>query len=114
EFPSILGGLIGLAIVVPLAKRRWFLPGNEAAWDFPERAQWPSEWTGVMEFSVDGEAERPMGLLRAWSPYVLVAALLVVTRVDELGIKSLLLDPAVTIPFNNLLGTDISSPEQLL
>lgn len=114
EFPSILGGLIGLAVVIPAAKRGLFVPAGEPAWEFPERTRWPSEWTGVMEISLDGGAPRSMGLLRAWSPYVLVAALLVVTRVDQWGVKALLQSPAVTIPFNNLLGTDIGSAEQPL
>ncbi|MGE0378941.1 MAG: L-lactate permease [Planctomycetaceae bacterium] len=114
EFPSILGGLIGLAIVVPTARRGRFIPTGNDVWDFPERSQWSSDWNGVMEISLDGGGHRPMGLLRAWSPYVIVAALLVVTRVDQWGVKALLRAPAVTIPFDNLLGTGIGSPEQPL
>ncbi len=114
EFPSILGGLIGLAIVVPAAKAGRFLPRGEEVWDFPDRAEWHPEWTGIMKISLDGDSSRAMGLLRAWSPYVIVAVLLVLTRIDQLGIKPLLRAPAVTIPFNNLLGTAISRPEQPL
>ncbi|MBX3438259.1 MAG: L-lactate permease, partial [Planctomycetaceae bacterium] len=114
EFPSILGSLIGLAIVVTAARQGWFLPRDEPAWEFPDRSEWRSEWSGVMEISLDDGTSPPMGLLRAWSPYLIVAALLVVTRVDEWGIKALLRAPAVTIPFHNLLGTRIGSPEQPL
>jgi len=114
EFPSILGGLIGLAIVVPVAKAGWLVPSRDDAWDFAPREDWNPEWTGVIEVSQDGESTNRMSLLRAWCPYVIVAALLVLTRVDALGLKALLRAPAVTIPLNNLLGTGISSPEQPL
>jgi lactate permease len=114
EFPSILGSLIGLAIVIPVAKSGWLVPPAEDVWDFPPREEWSRDWTGVMEISKDETDARRMSLPLAWSPYLLVAALLVVTRVDELGVKSLLLAPSVTLPFHNLLGTEISSPEQPL
>ena len=38
EFPSLLGALIGLTIVVPVAKRGWLVPKGEP-WDFPPRAE---------------------------------------------------------------------------
>ncbi len=114
EFPSILGGLIGLAIVVPVAKAGWLVPSRDDTWDFAPREDWNPEWTGVIEVSQDGESTNRMSLWLAWCPYVIVAALLVITRVDALGVKALLRGSAVTIPFNNLLGTDISSPEQPL
>jgi lactate permease len=114
EFPSILGALIGLAIVIPVAKAGWLVPQKVDVWDFPPHEEWNRDWTGVMEISEDEVAVARMPLPLAWSPYLLVAALLVVTRVDELGIKPLLHAPTVTLPFNNLLGTGISSPEQPL
>ena len=47
EFPSLLGGLIGLAIVVPVARRGGFVPNQEQAWDFEPRERWDREWIGV-------------------------------------------------------------------
>ncbi|MCA9078048.1 MAG: L-lactate permease [Planctomycetaceae bacterium] len=114
EFPSILGGLIGLAIVVPVAKSGILSPRDGDVWDFAPRDEWDRDWTGVMEVSLDSESTTRIPLWLAWLPYVLVAALLVVTRVDALGVKALLKAPAVTIPLTNLLGTGISSPEQPL
>lgn len=114
EFPSILGGLIGLAIVVPIAKAGLLVPSRNDAWEFAPQDEWDPEWTGVMKVSLDSEPEARLPLWLCWLPYVLVAALLVVTRVDALGVKALLKAPAVTIPLTNLLGTDISSAEQPL
>ncbi|GHB17391.1 L-lactate permease [Salinicola rhizosphaerae] len=79
EFPSLLGGLIGLAIVVPAARKGFLLPKD--TWDFPERSQWPAEWIGKIEIKVDDVAGRaPMSTLMGWMPYVIVAVLLVISR----------------------------------
>ena len=113
EFPSLIGGLAGLAIVVT-ASRRGFLIPRDKPWDFGPRDTWNPEWTG----SVTAEpivAETPrMGLVRAWLPYVILAALLVITRVPALHVVDLLKAPAVTIDLPNLFGTSVSSKTQIL
>ncbi|GAA1097313.1 L-lactate permease [Nocardiopsis exhalans] len=79
EFTSLLGGLTGLVIVVLAARRGFLMP--KKIWDFPPREDWLARWTGKIE-SGNGEevAGRRMGLLQAWAPYLLVAAVLVGTR----------------------------------
>jgi lactate permease len=84
EFPSLLGGLIGMMIVIPVAKRGWLLP-DEPAWEFPERTQWPVTWQGSVDVKVH-QPERPLSPLVAWLPYLLVAAVLLLTRLEPLGI----------------------------
>ncbi len=99
EFPSLLGGLIGLAIVTTAARFNFLVPKN--TWDFADAKEWPAEWLGTVEMKLDDLAARPMSALRAWLPYVLVGALLVVSRVfPEVGsaLKS------VSIAFGNILG----------
>ncbi len=67
EFPSLLGGLIGLAIVVPAARKGFLLPKD--IWDFPPRSQWPAEWLGTIEIKVEDVAGRaPMSTLRGGCP----------------------------------------------
>ena len=78
EFPTIMGGLVGLAIVVPFAKRGWFAPKN--LWDFPTRDRWNEEWLGNMAPSLQSNTPI-MGATKAWLPYVLVGLLLVISRV---------------------------------
>ena len=102
EFPSILGGLVGLAIVISAARMGWLVPQRDRPWDFPPTGQWDSDWSGTMEVKLDAAAGRPMGLLLAWFPYVLVAALLVITRVPELGVKGWLVSQAINIPLRQL------------
>ena len=110
EFPSLIGGLIGLAIVITAAKRRLFLPASEP-WDFPAREEWLSEWKGSIPADVG--AERPhMTLARAWSPYILVAALLVLTRLPFLPIKAWLV--SIRLTWSEILGTTLSQSVQPL
>ena len=114
EFPSIVGGVIGLVVVVAAARRGLFVPKGDAIWDFAPSGQWDSEWLGTSEAHVESGSSKSMSLARAWSPYVLVAALLIATRVPELGVKRLLLSEHATIQISELLGTEIGTKVQLL
>jgi len=99
EFPSLLGGLVGLAIVCSAARLGFLVP--KKTWDFAPASEWPSEWLGSIEMKHDSLTVKPMGTLRAWLPYVLVGALLVVSRVfPEVGaaLKS------VVLVFPDILG----------
>ncbi|MDF3919527.1 L-lactate permease [Salinicola salarius] len=100
EFPSLLGGLIGLAIVVPAARKGFLLPKD--TWDFPERSKWPEEWLGKIEIKVDDVAGRaPMSTLRGWMPYVIVAILLVISRTVP-SVKAAL--SSISTGWSNILG----------
>lgn len=99
EFPSLLGGLVGLAIVCSAARLGFLVP--KKTWDFAPASEWPSEWLGSIEMKLDSLTVKPMSTLRAWLPYVLVGALLVVSRVfPEVGaaLKS------VVLVFPDILG----------
>lgn len=99
EFPSLLGGLIGLAIVTFAARMGFLVP--KKTWEFADAREWPSEWLGSVEMKLDELTAKPMSTLRAWLPYVLVGALLVLSRtVPEIGafMKS------VVLLFPNILG----------
>lgn len=98
EFPSIIGGLVGLAIVVPAVKKGFLLPEKE--WDFAKnkKAEGEQEVAAIVE---------RMPLYKAWVPYVLVALLLVATRLDVLPFKQWL--KAVKVQWNDILGTNIST-----
>jgi len=99
EFPSLAGGLIGLAIVTSAARLGFLMP--KTVWDFAPAKDWPSEWIGSVEMKLDELTSKPMSSLRAWLPYVLVGALLVISRVfPEVGaaLKS------VVLVFPDILG----------
>ncbi|WP_416884792.1 L-lactate permease [Marinospirillum sp.] len=79
EFPSMIGALVGLAIVVPAAKAGFLLPKKQ--WDFADPKDWPAEWMGKIEIKLDSLAGKaPMQGWLAWLPYLLLAALLVISR----------------------------------
>ncbi|MBF6623298.1 MAG: L-lactate permease [Pseudomonas stutzeri] len=99
EFPSLLGGLVGLAIVTTAARFNFLTPKN--TWDFADAREWPAEWVGTIEMKLDELAARPMSAFRAWLPYVLVGAILVISRVFP-GVTAAL--KSVSIAFSNILG----------
>ena len=99
EFPSLLGGLIGLAIVTSAARFGFLVP--KKTWDFAPADKWPSEWLGTVEMKLDELTAKPMSALRAWLPYVLVGALLVISRVFPEVSNAL---KAVVVNFPDLLG----------
>ncbi|MGY4877275.1 L-lactate permease [Vreelandella aquamarina] len=82
EFPSMIGAMVGLAIVVPAARRGFLIPKD--TWDFPESTSWPDEWIGKLEIKMDDIAGKaPVSTLMGWVPYVLLAIFLVASRVIE-------------------------------
>ncbi|MGW8528989.1 L-lactate permease [Nocardiopsis sp. NPDC055824] len=105
EFTSLLGGLTGLVVVVLAARKGFLMP--ERAWDFPPREDWLARWSGSI---APGEGDtvladdRRIGLLRAWTPYLLVAALLVATRTVE-PLKAWL--SGITVGATDILGTPV-------
>ncbi|WP_421204377.1 L-lactate permease [Aeromonas enteropelogenes] len=99
EFPSLIGGLVGLALVVTAARRGFLVPKN--TWDFAPEKEWPAEWLGSLKLDLKEAAGRPMSLLLAWLPYVALALLLVASRVSPEFKASLL---SVSLAFTDLLG----------
>lgn len=108
EFPSITGGLTGLMVVIYAARKKWFLPAN--LWDFPPATDWPANWTGTLQ-PVE-ESTRRVRLLAAWFPYLLVAILLVLTRLPTLPVKAWLL--SWKIQSAPLFGSEIRIDESPL
>ncbi len=101
EFPSLFGGLIGLAIVIT-ATRKGFLQPKEP-WDFAPRKDWLSDWMGSLE--PDQAAPRQViGTARAWAPYGVLAAILVITRIPEIGLQSVL--QGVNPTWSNIFGVE--------
>lgn len=99
EFPSLIGGLFGLAIVVTAAKKGFLVPKSK--WDFESEDKWPAEWLGSLKIELDDNKKKPMGLALAWAPYVLLAVVLVASRVSS-EFKGLL--KSVSLSFSNILG----------
>lgn len=104
EFPSLVGALIGLAVMSLAAKKGFLVPKD--TWDFPPRAEWGPNWTSRLEIKLEAlTAKRPMNLAMAWTPYVLVAVVLVLTRLRQLPLEAWL--KSVTLGWSDIFGTGI-------
>lgn len=99
EFPSLIGGLVGLAIVVSAAKRGFLVP--KSTWDFEDEKKWPAEWLGSLKIDLADSKDKPMSMVMAWLPYVLLAVVLVASRVSA-EFKAML--RSVSLSFGNILG----------
>lgn len=106
EFPSLLGALIALLIVIPAAKQGWFMPKGPV-FDFPPRDKWENEWLGKLnDVPQHKESERNISILMAWLPYVIVAGLLVLSR-SLTPIQAAL--ESVQINFTNTFNSGITT-----
>ena len=127
-FPGLLGAMIGLLIVGGTLRAGYFIPDEE--WDFAPQERWPEHWIGSIEpgtgvsstdddIATDGGSpsfverhSQNMSLGMAWVPYILVAALLVVTRVVD-PVQTFLSGTGV-LTWNNILGSPFSEGIELL
>ena len=101
EFPSLIGALVGLLIVVPAAKAGFLLP--KKTWDFADAKDWPEQWMGSIQIKLDQLTDKaPMSVGLAWLPYLLLAVLLVLSRVNA-DVKSFFLNNLV-LGWKNILG----------
>jgi lactate permease len=99
EFPSLIGGLVGLGIIIAGAKAGFCMP--KQSWDFGPSDKWDPSWTGTVSAD-SSEFKAHMSQFKAWLPYILIGLILVVTRIPELGLKGFL--AAQAIKFSSILG----------
>ncbi|MDO4427652.1 MAG: L-lactate permease [Moraxella sp.] len=110
ELPSLLGAIVGLAIVVPAAKKGFLVP--KETFDFESRDKWEEEWLGTLPPPNANEPKANYSLFKAFSPYLIVIGILIATRTIK-PLKDWLSSNAV-IEFANLFGTKITNKTQLL
>jgi len=94
ELPSIIGGIVGILILITAVRNNFLVPKN--IWKFPDVGEWDKSWLAIMDSSSEGGEKMP--LLLAWAPYVLIALLLVLTRIPNLGIRQILSTRGIDIP----------------
>jgi len=105
EFPTLLGSLVGLTIITFAARRRFLVPKD--LWEFPEAKDWPTEWIGKLEIKLDGLNKRvDMPIWLAWLPYILVAFILVLTRLPQLPLQSML--KSFRVGWQDIFGSGIA------
>ncbi len=100
EFPSLVGALVGLPILLWAAKSGFLMP--KTPWDFPDQNDWAEDWKSNFAQVEKVSADAPMALLKAWIPYILIALILVATRIPAFGLKNLLSSAKLVVP--NIMG----------
>lgn len=105
EFPSLLGSLIGLTIVTYAAKKKFLLPKD--TWDFESSDSWSADWFGKMVVSRNEPSSRSIPIWLAWTPYVLVALFLVMSRLPQFSIGTIL--KSVKISWLHIFETNVNA-----
>lgn len=106
EFPTLVGSLLGLAIMIPLVKKGFLIP--KETWDFATKTVWPDSWNGHSSVATS-DPKTDMAVFRAWMPYFLVAVLLLSSRLWE-PLKSLL--ASVNLEWRDIFKTSIGTSFQ--
>ena len=107
EFPSLLGALVGIPVMVYMARAGILVPKDK--WDFEDSSAWPSQWFGTLKVAQEEEDNNngPLSLAKAWAPYLMLAGLLVLTRMPQLPLKAFL--SSFKVSWSNILGSEISA-----
>lgn len=92
ELPTIIGGAAVIIVIIFMAWKKILLPHKSM--DFPDTKDWPSNWQGIIE-----QQNIPFkgSQLKAWFPYLAVIVLLLITRIEAIGLKSLFLKPSLQL-----------------
>ena len=101
EFPSIIGGLIGLIIVTTAIKYDFLVPKD--TWDFSPMSNWPSSYIGNIQMSFDSIISKNISNFISLFPYIFLAVLLVVSRTFE-PITNFL--KSINIKFTNIFDEE--------
>lgn len=99
EFPSLVGSLIGMVVLIFATKRGFLVP--KTVWDFTQATPAPYEETNRSE-SRREDGTRRMSGIKAWLPYILITVVLVITRLPALGLTPVV--KGLKLVFGNILG----------
>ena len=106
EYPSLVGGVLTLAITCFAAKRGFLVP--KQTWDFggDEAKAEAKSAAPASAAPASADAAKPprMGLFMAWLPYLLIIAVLAVSRMNLFGTMEMLKSDACSVGWNSVLG----------
>lgn len=103
EFPTLMGGLVGLGIVIPAARKGLFTPNT--LWDFPSQPEVTSE---VIPVPLSNNLPKSTLTARqAWLPYGLLGLFLLLSRLEFLPIRNGL--QSLSLTWTHIFGTEVSA-----
>ncbi|XWO13535.1 L-lactate permease [Candidatus Hepatincola sp. Pdp] len=103
ELPSLIAGLIGTPIIIAIVKSGFLIPEN--TFSFPNKAKWSDSWKASAKPHLDHNTvmkSNKVSAFKAWLPYTIIAILLLITRIDFFGLKTLLNIPKIS--YLNIFG----------
>ncbi|NLC72257.1 MAG: L-lactate permease [Ruminococcaceae bacterium] len=103
-FPSLIGSMCTLFVIILASKKGFLIP--KETWDFDKRENWDASWLSRQEVKPD--VDNGMSSVLAWTPYLIIAALLVATRLPAIGLKAWLNANGI-VKLTNILGVEGSS-----
>ena len=106
EFPSLFSAIIGLVITILAARAGFLVP--KKTWSFADASEWDDSWKSKVAQKEEQVEGKPMSLILAWMPYVIIAVLLVLTRIDAIGLKSIFANKLV-VSTGNIFGIQNAS-----
>jgi lactate permease len=100
--PDIGAGFVVLGLGAVMANRNVLIP--KRTWDFPDAGTWNDTWRGGLDLDEMAmeQPKKEMSVLLAWTPYLIVAAVLLITRWPGLGILPVI--TSYTVGFTGILG----------
>ncbi|WP_135806603.1 L-lactate permease [Halorussus marinus] len=104
--PDIASGFVALGVGVLMANRGVLVPDDD--WEFPDEESWTDSWRGGLDLDeIQTDSPRKeMSVVLAWTPYLLVAGVLLVTRWPGLGLLDAI--QQYTVGIDSILGTELS------
>ncbi|WP_262561212.1 L-lactate permease [Acaryochloris sp. CCMEE 5410] len=99
EFPTLIGGLVGLGLVIPAARKGLFTP--QALWEFP-----PESEVNLAPL-VSNPPKSVLTARQAWLPYGLLGVFLLLSRLEFLPFRRGL--QSLSLTWTNILGTEVSA-----
>ncbi len=102
SLPDIAAGFVVLGVGVVMAERDVLVPSEP--WTFPDAERWEDAWFGGLDPSMQetDQPEKRMPVLLAWTPYLAVALLLLVTRWPTFDLVPVLRQYSVGV--ENIMG----------
>ncbi|ABW30063.1 L-lactate permease [Acaryochloris marina] len=99
EFPTLIGGLVGLGLVIPAAQRGLFTP--QTLWEFPSESEVnPAPL-------VSNPPQSGLTARQAWLPYGLLGGFLLLSRLEFLPLRRGL--QSLSLTWTNILGTEVGA-----
>lgn len=112
EFPSLIGSLTGLFIVIPAARRGFLVPRE--IFEFEHRDQWEEGWASHLQDEVEPVRNgADITIKQALTPYLIVVVLLIITRTVA-PVTDFLRSSALTLSWEGILGTGVDTASQPL